>query len=36
MIKMINLHYLKSIKQARAQYKKGNVFDMLDVFADVI
>lgn len=28
--------YLKSIKQARVQYTKGDVFDMSDVFADVI
>jgi prevent-host-death family protein len=28
--------YLTSIKNARAQYAKGNVLDMSDVFADVI
>jgi prevent-host-death family protein len=28
--------YLTSIKNARAQYAKGNVLDMSDVFAEVI
>lgn len=28
--------FLASIKKARAQYAKGNVIDMTDVFADVI
>lgn len=28
--------YLASIKNARAQYAKGNVLDISDVFADVI
>lgn len=28
--------YLASIKNTRAQYLKGNVLDMSDVFADVI
>ncbi len=28
--------YLVSIKNARAQYAKGNVLTMTDVFADVI
>lgn len=28
--------FVASIKRARAEYKKGQVFDMTDVFADVI
>ena len=28
--------YLKSIKKARAEYAKGEVFDMNDVFADIV
>ena len=28
--------FLTSIKRARTQYTKGQVFDMNDVFADVI
>ena len=28
--------FLASIKKARAEYVKGNVIDMSDVFADVI
>lgn len=28
--------FLASIKRSRAQYAKGQVFDMSDVFADVI
>ncbi len=31
-----NKDFIASIKKAREQYKKGNVFDMNDVFADVI
>lgn len=28
--------FLISIKNARAQYTKGQVFDMTDVFADIV
>ncbi len=28
--------YLQSIKKARTQYKKGDVFDLHDVFSDVV